>query len=151
MAKKGELVVWGDDSAKQISKAPPEDDFAIIAPGGFKQSLALRNNGSLALWGGIGMVPPQMPVQPLPSLTGESFTDSALGLMHLVAIRADGSIWAWGKFVTAGSVTPPFAVKASAVAAASAHWVAIDAKDQTLIQWPAPGPGAIAPPKGKFI
>lgn len=148
MAKKGELVVWGDNGAQQISKTPPGDDFASVAPGGFKQSLAIRTNGSLALWGGVGV--PQ-PVKALPALTGEIFVDAALGLMHVVAIRADSSIGVWGDFVTAGPVTPPFAVKASAVAAASEHWVAIDAKNQTLVQWPTPGPGAVAPPKGKFI
>lgn len=148
MAKKGELVVWGDNGAKQIDDTPLGDDFARIAPGGSKQSLAIRKNGSLALWGGVGVA---KPVKALPALTGETFVDAALGLMHLIAIRADSSIWVWGKFVTPGPLTPPFTVKASAVAAAAEHWVAIDSKDQTLIQWPTPGAGAVGPPKGKFI
>jgi alpha-tubulin suppressor-like RCC1 family protein len=143
----GRLVVWGDNSAQQLSAAPVRDDIRAIAVGGPKQGLAIRGDGSLVLWGGAANAPP------IPdSVANRRYDDASLSLTFLLAIRNDHSVVAWGRFFSPDgngpSAAPPSRLKARGVAGGSAHAVAIQL-DHTLRTWGS-GLAASAPPEGKF-
>jgi hypothetical protein len=140
----GRLVVWGDNSAQQISAAPVGEEMRALAAGGPRQGLAIRADGSLVLWGGSGNVPP------LPGSVANGRYDSAvLALTYLLAVRNDHSVEPWGSFVGGGSAAPPTRLKARAVAGGASFGIAIQV-DHTLETW---GPGAAGRtrPAGKFI
>ena len=132
----GEIVAWGDDSNGQVSDPHPGDDFVKVVAGGSRQSLAIRKDGTLLLWGGQPPLPNGNPVPQPSNLSGVPVVDAALGLEHLIAIRADyGTISHSGTFIQPSSwVPPPTARRAIAVTAAAAHDVAIDIYGE-LFQW----------------
>jgi alpha-tubulin suppressor-like RCC1 family protein len=137
------IFVWGDNSAKQIDGAPTGSNFEKIAPGGASQSLAIRNDGSVVLWGGVGVTTPTIPALPA-TLANDRYVDAYIALKHLVLIKKAGHL-----VVTWNSPgVPPSGLHARAVAAGAAHGVAI-AMNGKLHSW-GPGPGAIALPAGKF-
>jgi alpha-tubulin suppressor-like RCC1 family protein len=161
LADAGEIVVWGDDTFSQVSQKPPGNDFKEVAPGGSSYGLAIRTNGTLKLWGGVGA---RNPILPLPSPTpvppvspgpvpvevptlgwGQEFKSASLGLTHLVAVRNNGGVFHWGNFLSTAAVVPPNPLHATAVAGASEHDVAI-AVDATLKVWGTLGKA----PAGKF-
>ena len=149
MSKPGEIAAWGDSASVEIKNVPPGDKFRMIAPGGHSQSLAIRVDGTLLLWG-KGSVP---------DLTGnllnDSFTDAALTPNLIIAIRTDNrEIEIHGDFLQPGGVTAAMVpatlkkMKVMGVAAGGPHVVVIGFTDHLLYQFgPAPAPC----PGGKFL
>lgn len=75
--------------------------FAAIAAGAH-HSLALKSDGSLWAWGSnlFGQLGVSLPgaseIQSVPLLVGRGYVAVAAGKWHTLALRADGSLWAWG-------------------------------------------------------
>jgi hypothetical protein len=143
MANGGKIVVWGDDSAKQITDAPPGDDFWKVAPGGARQVLAIRNDGSLALWGVPYIKHDGLLSTIVPPPPAGRFSDAALALECAIAIReSDATVEVWGQFLGGGSVNPPAHLKSlpvSGAAAGSDHCVVIGRDDGKLHKWNSTG------------
>lgn len=144
----GQLVVWGDNSAQQISDAPVGDDIDALAVGGARQGLVIRQDGSLALWGSVG-VPKTVP-QPIPAAVANDRYESAfLSLGYLLAVRKNHTVVSWGSYFDGTSPAAPAGLKATKVGGGANHSVALGV-DGRLVSWGA-GPGAITPPpSGKF-
>ncbi|TKC95723.1 RCC1 domain-containing protein [Polyangium fumosum] len=109
----GTVRAFGDNSSGQLGDGTAEDrhypvvvtglDDVIQIVGGSKHSLALRRDGTVWAWGrnqygnlGQGTAdtdPHPMPVQ-VPGLT--DVVHLASGRDHVLALRADGTVAAWG-------------------------------------------------------
>ncbi len=141
----GKLVVWGENTARQITDAPAGTRVGALAVGGPQQGLVLREDGSLQLWG-TGAVPP-IP----PSLVGERFESAHLSLTYLYAVRTNNSVETVGKFTDRDSTpaNPPAGLRVKGIAGGGAFGVAIT-RNGDLETW-GPGAGGITPPTGKFI
>jgi alpha-tubulin suppressor-like RCC1 family protein len=149
LAKVGRVVVWGDDSHKQVSEAPKTHDFLEVVPGGSQQSLAIREDRSLELWGGKNLPSGNTPVPPL-TLPGVRFADAALGLTHMVALREDGVLVPSGQYFGGGACVPPVGPRFIAVAAAGGHDVALDEHGKLHV-WGVATVVTTAPPEGIFM
>ena len=126
----GTLAVWGDDSANQITDAPV-GEFSAIAKGGAYQGLAIRSDGTLALWGGYL---DQFAVPPVPAaIASDEFVFAALGRTYALAIRPDGTVVGWGNN-SSGQLNVPAGVRFEAVAAGNSHSIGL-AEDGTLRGW----------------
>jgi alpha-tubulin suppressor-like RCC1 family protein len=84
----------------QVSGLPPAADIAAAD----HSSMVLDRDGSIYVWGsngdgqygnGIDLWTPATSPQKVPGL--DSVVSLAAGLGHCVAIKKDGSLWAWGK------------------------------------------------------
>lgn len=139
----GQIIAWGEDVYRQVTDAPTGTDFTDVAPGGALQSLAIRKDGSLELWGGVGA--PSPVIRPLlPPLVGD-FVDASISVTHFVAIRRDHTLVPHGDFVGKIPVASPPGLQVRAAAGNASSDVAI-AMDRSLTQWGAIGPS----PAGKF-
>jgi alpha-tubulin suppressor-like RCC1 family protein len=128
--------------------------YTRIAAGAF-HSLALAADGSLYAWGNntygqLGNGTSSLPSAANPGLVlvSGSYTQVAAGISHTVALRADGSLYAWGindrgqlgisqNFSSGNANTSPVRATAgtyAAVAAGSYHTLAL-AADGTLATW----------------
>ncbi|MEO5817214.1 MAG: hypothetical protein ABIT20_18245 [Gemmatimonadaceae bacterium] len=142
------FVIWGDNSAQQITDAPVNEDIKAIAPGGARQGLVIRHDGSLFLWGSVG-VPSTVP-QPMPAaLANDEYESAYLALSTLYAIRKNHSVVSWGNFLGGTPATPPAGLKARQVAGGSTHGVAIEVSGG-LVTWGSGPAVLVAPPEGKF-
>jgi hypothetical protein len=142
-AIEGEVVVWGDDTAHQITGAPKTGVFTKVAPGGATQILAIDANGRPELWGGFGVGSPAMPIVPaLTSIAGEKYVDVAIGVSFAAAIRmSDGWIQTWGPLAVPAGVNNDSTLPKSlagktftAVTVGGAFGVGIDGQG-ALHQW----------------
>ena len=82
--------------------------FTKVVSGG-SHTAALKSDGSLWTWGinSDGQLGDGSPSGPsarvlLPVQIGTGFTDVAAGLLNTAAIKADGSLWAWGSALPGG-------------------------------------------------
>jgi hypothetical protein len=133
----GEIVVWRDDTGSQITSAPATGGFVSVVPGGAKQCLAMRTDGTLLMWG-VGAV------QPLTFAPSDQFTEAAIGVSFVAAIdKATSRVRTSGKFAgpspgTYGpDATPPAAIAAltcASVSVGGGMGVIIDGKGE-LHQW----------------
>ncbi len=141
----GELAVWGDNSKNQISSRPRLKDFKRIVPGGAAQTLALRDNGSLAIWGD-GDVAIPIPI----GTAALKVKDASASVTHIVVILDDEVLFANGTYPVKTGVTPPQSPvipqmpsgKFRSVAVGGSFGVAIG-EDYKLQHW-----GTISPPPG---
>ena len=157
--KLGDGTTTTRDTPVQVSDPDPSKQWVAISAGSY-HTAAIKANGTLWAWGigggqlGIGTggdsyIPKQVG-------TAEQKTEGwkwqyvSAGLYHTVAIKTDGTIWAWGANSygqlgdgTSGSANIPVQVKADAatpftgviaVSAGRHHTVAIK-KDGTLWAW----------------
>lgn len=146
----GPVVAWGDDYNGQVTGVPTGTDFVDLLPGGAFQSVAIRRDRTLELWGAKQITDPSRRVSNI-SLPGVRFVDAAIGVTHMVAIREDDrTLVAAGTYPGGIACTPPVSTRPFvAVAAAGAHDIAID-DDGKLYPWgPAPV-AAAAVPAGEF-
>jgi alpha-tubulin suppressor-like RCC1 family protein len=147
----GEIVVWGDNSFKQLTKRPTNTDFVRIVPGGATQSLAIRADDTLMLWG-----EGEVGLPPLIGVTGAGVwkvTDASMGPTHIVMILQDGTLVPSGAYppLVKGGIPVPIPTLPGGkgfqkVAVGGAFGVAID-RNGKLQTW-----GSIPnPPKGDFL
>lgn len=115
----GSLWTWGDNSSGQSSLDPAvtnrlanpvrvvtADNWSVLS-GGFIHSAAIQADGTLWTWGSNGFgqlgdnstidryLPQQVTLTAPVSAANDWFAVSA-GDAHTLAIKTDGSLWAWG-------------------------------------------------------
>jgi len=162
----GSLWAWGSNVAGQLGSSTPNklDSATPLqvpgtytqASGGFYFSIGLRADGSLWSWGynyfgqlgnsiGLGVGNPAP--NPTPAQVAGTWKQAITGNSHTMALKADGSLWAWGNnlYGQLGNATNsgtelPNATPTQApgtytqVAAGFAHSLALKA-DGTLWTW----------------
>lgn len=110
-------------------------------------SLALKADGSLWAWGDnrfgqLGVASSEMcgayACSTIPLLVGQGYSAIAAGGSHNLALKTDGSLWAWGTGTNVQSGEPVAPTKIgsgySAIAAGSGHSVALKS-DGSLWAW----------------
>lgn len=153
------LWAWGKNASGQLGDntviqrtAPVQigSGFAAIAAGS-QFSVALKQDGTLWAWGNDnnGQVGDNTPVGTItfrnaPVQIGTGFVSIAAGSYHTLALKADGSLWAWGYNANGqlgdGTTTTrivPVQIAASGyakIAGGENHSVAIK-QDGTLMAW----------------
>src|SRR5688572_22621346 len=111
----GRVVAWGDNTFGQTN-VPTATDVVAISANGECCNLALRATGEIVPWGSTLPVPPTV---------GPSIAIGA-GSQHHLAVRANGSVAAWGIDNSAGQLTVPLDVtNATAVAVGESHSLAL--------------------------
>lgn len=119
--KGGTLWVWGDNSSGQIGSGcvgstclyistPTQittgTTWASVATGGFF-TVAIKTDGTLWAWGGntsgqlgdgcsVGVSPCAAKLTPTQVGTATNWAAVAAGAEHVIALKTDGTIWAWG-------------------------------------------------------
>jgi alpha-tubulin suppressor-like RCC1 family protein len=119
----GTVVVWGYDRLGETDAPPDLSGVLAIAAGG-EQSLALKNDGTIAQWGQMGSAPSSL----------SNVVAMASGGLHDVALLSDGSVFAWGGNAYGQATAPTDLTNAVAVAAGYAHSMALKA-DGTVEVW----------------
>lgn len=115
LTEDGHVMAWGDNGSGQVgdgsanpSKASPvavsglpNDVVKIIA--GSDHSAALTSDGSVWIWGandfgqhGAGVMDTVAHAVPAKIAAVHDVVDIANGRDHLLALQADGTVWAWG-------------------------------------------------------
>ena len=113
----GTLWAWGRNQVGQLGKgtttispadySPVQVGTAgtwVSAAAGFSHTVALRTDGTLWAWGSNGLgqlgqgTTTISPADYSPSRVGTATTwaRAAVGAAHTLAVRADGTLWAWG-------------------------------------------------------
>ena len=95
---------------------------------GWQHSLALRGDGTVAVWGydGFGLLSPPVDASNLVGV--------AAGSYHCLALRSNGSVVAWGKNEAGESVVPPGATNVVALAGGYSHSLALQANGR-VVAW----------------
>jgi alpha-tubulin suppressor-like RCC1 family protein len=174
----GTLWAWGNNQYGQLGNAAnsgvyainatpvpvgsPTDRYAQVAASG-NHSLGLRADGSLWAWGNneagqLGTATSSSPDNPTPTATGTALPtrSTAAGAYFGLAVKADGTLWAWGynnygQLGTDATATPS-ATKPQQVgtdrdwvmvAAGDSHGLALKV-DGTLWAWGYNGSGQLA-------
>lgn len=109
----GSLWSWGDDRAGALGNGPqlgssqPEPvqistGFSKVATGNL-HTLAVKKDGTLWSWGtsssgvlGLGQVP-ESTGESSPVQVGAGYKQVAAAEFHSLAVKTDGSLWAWGR------------------------------------------------------
>lgn len=141
----GTLMVWGDDVFHQVSDAPAGSIKTVA--GGSYNGLALRQDGTPALWG----THPDIGPRPIPAeLLGQKYRAVALGRDDAVMIRQNGTLVGFGQTMPL-DLLPAGSYTAATVAAAFGVALADDGS-LTAWEWPRPGvtPPGVTPPAGAF-
>jgi alpha-tubulin suppressor-like RCC1 family protein len=142
---KNQIVVWGENEQNQITSAPLGGlGFSQILPGGSSQTIAIRTNGAVELWGDGSI--PKLLYGPMVKPFTDHVIGGAIGLSHFVGILADHSLVCWGNFFDGSSAVPPAGLLAQAVAVGATHGCAIDMNSDLKV-WG----DTKAPPGGKFL
>ncbi|MCL2503639.1 MAG: cell wall-binding repeat-containing protein [Coriobacteriia bacterium] len=108
----GSLWAWGLNMDGQVGDDTTVEKHAPTRIGGdtdwkavdagASYSLAIRNDGTLWEWGVIGHEPisdsVRWPVNYVPTRIGDAadWVDISVGRNHALALKSDGSLWAWG-------------------------------------------------------
>ncbi len=129
----GEIVCWGYEGENgEIADCPVGDDFVQISAGGW-QAAALRENGSIEVWGqewSHGSNPGNTEVFNVPE---GNFVQIASGFSHCLALNEDGSLTAWGNNLQ-GQCDAPQGNDFIAVGCGASHSMALKS-DGTVLAW----------------
>jgi len=158
------VLAWGLNSSGQLGDGSTTDSNIPVTVGGSSPltdvmtisagefyTVAIKNDGTVWAWGSNGYgqlgdgttIDKDTPV-PVSSLTG-IFTAIAAGYLHTVALKNDGTVWAWGRndYGQLGNGTTtdsdiPVKVNSltgiTAISAGESHTVALK-NDGTLWAW----------------
>ncbi len=128
----GSIVGWGAGGPGQSgyphygqAMPPAGSDFVAIATG-WKHSLALKSDGSIAGWGSNYDYSGDWAGQATPP-DGSDFVAIAAGDEHSLALKSNGSIVGWGRD-DCGQATPPAGSDFVAIAAGYYYSLALVAK-----------------------
>ena len=171
----GSVVAWGGNWDGQTNVPPAATNVVAIAAG-WAHSLALNADGSVVAWGNNEFGQTNVPVLAAePSLSPRATTTtwrcsqttrwlpgacktpcrlrrrmwwpSPAGWWHSLALRADGSVVAWGDNSYGQCTVPPAATNVVGIAAGYSHSLALLA-DGTVIAWGSGAYGATNVPTG---
>lgn len=127
----GTIIGWGDDANTGIIYPPftvtDATDIALSPLSG--DAMALRANGRLIAWGGYNdfgqtNVPPDL----------SNVVAMAVGGGHMMALRANGTVTAWGYNDMGQTNVPPSLSNIVAIAAGALHSMALSANG-TISTW----------------
>jgi len=104
----GSLWAWGDSSFMERSVMVPRqlggDTDWVSATAGWQHALAIKADGSLWSWGrnswgqlGDGTTSKVYPAFPAQVGTDKDWVSASAGSSHSIALKKDGSLWAWGQ------------------------------------------------------
>ncbi|HEU4432179.1 MAG TPA: chitobiase/beta-hexosaminidase C-terminal domain-containing protein, partial [Pyrinomonadaceae bacterium] len=132
--RRGTVWAWGHNfygqigngtNSNQPTPAQVEDLMSVIdISAGHDFAVALKSDGTVWTWGsnefgrlGIGTSTPSTANRPLKVVGLSSITAIAAGNSHTLALRADGTVWAWGANASGelGLGTSDFGVHATPV------------------------------------
>ncbi len=105
----GELWSWGNNTFGQlgtntnVTKLSPVQveggivDFVTMA-GGNWASMALKNDGTVWVWGGAGSAQCPFTVWSPKQIAGlTNVIDIGIGEDHIIVLKDDGTVWTWGE------------------------------------------------------
>jgi alpha-tubulin suppressor-like RCC1 family protein len=154
----GSLWAWGNNSSGQLGDGTTSQrlspvligtGFKAVAAGGY-HTVAVGTDGTLWAWGSNyhGQVGDSSPLYTLADRTspvqiGSGFESVAAGQNHSVALKSDGSLWAWGAnsywqlgtTTPAGSSTPIQVATGVAMVSAGVDVTAMVKTDSSLWTW----------------
>ncbi|MDR1532338.1 MAG: hypothetical protein LBS62_09180 [Clostridiales bacterium] len=129
----GSLWAWGDNWAGQLGDGTTEDKLtpvkimegvAAVSASGNAHTLAVKSDGSLWAWGnnragqlGNGTKDYNPTPNPTPVKIMNGVTSASAGNSHSLAVKSDGSLWAWGDN-SFGQLTEPKAEQTAETAPA---------------------------------
>jgi alpha-tubulin suppressor-like RCC1 family protein len=128
------ILGWGD-AADRVQAVPTGEGFIGLATGE-EHSLALRSDGVVMAWGGLGTFGQNQPPPGLSDVVevsagGDNWIEDTA---YSVAVRNDGSVVFWG-FDSDGRLLPPAGLSGvSAVSAGRTHCLALKS-DGTVVEW----------------
>ena len=126
----GRIVAWGNSNAGQTNVPPNLTNVVAVASGDW-HTLALKGDGTVAVWGGESgfgygqeFVPPGI----------SNVVAIACGYWHNVVLKGDGTVVSWGWNDFGQTNVPPGLSNVVAIACGSAHSLALRANG-TVVAW----------------
>lgn len=126
----GTIVKPSDNNDFGQSIVPANVTNAVLAVGGWRHSLALENNGSVAAWGDWGDT--SLGTTNLPAAS--NYVALACGDLFSVALKSDGTLALAGDGYYGQTQVPPGLSNVVAIACGSYHGLALKS-DGTVIAW----------------
>ena len=127
---------WGWNLYGQATAPGGLGGISALAAG-YRFSLALRTNASLAAWGDL----------PIGSGAISNVTAIAAGVEFAMALKSDGTVLTWGDNSYGQTNVPPDLTNVVAIAAGTQHSLALKA-DGTVVAWGLGSSGQTAIPSG---
>jgi hypothetical protein len=149
----GPIVAWGSNDGGECNVPAPNAEFTSVVAG-FSHSLALRPDGTLALWG-FGYAGGFCYLQGLDPSQNSGFVAMGAGLVHSLGLKFDGSILGWGVWdpeCDHGQTRVP-ALNSGFVAVAAGMYHSLGLKaDGSVVAWGANSAGqcTVPPPDAGF-
>ena len=148
------VIAWGENSYGQATVPPGLTNIVAIAAGNY-HSLALGSDGRVFGWGPTNTHVEVGQTNGLPPNYGQSKIPGGLsnvvaiagGGLHSLALKADGTVVAWGKNNLGQTNVPSGLTNVVAIAAGTDHSLALRA-DGTVVAWGSNSGGQTNVPTG---